>query len=281
MTPAIPVNTFVGQRGLGERIVMTKAPDGTVGKAMEILDSVAAVGRPVKFSELLAQSPHPKATLYRILQTLTHQGLLAHNEETGAYSLGLRLMTLAHSAWKQATLATVARPFLAAFAAKTSGPVHLAQLESGQVLFVDRIKMNARLEFLAEPGLIAPAFCTAVGKAILAHLSPERQERALCQQHFETRTPVTITSLQALRAELATIKAAGVAFDREEYQLHAIAIAAPIMNDSGRVIGAISITTSTDHHTLDDLRVFQPDLVATAKQIGDAASAWQFPAVNP
>ncbi len=51
--------------------------DGTVGKALDVLDMVAAVGAPVRFTDLLAQSAYPKATLYRFLQTLTHQGMLS------------------------------------------------------------------------------------------------------------------------------------------------------------------------------------------------------------
>ena len=67
-----------------------KNKDGTVGKALEILDLVAEFNRPVRFSELLAKSEHPKATLYRFLQTLTNQGMLSYDQERQAYSMGLR-----------------------------------------------------------------------------------------------------------------------------------------------------------------------------------------------
>ncbi|MEO0754386.1 MAG: helix-turn-helix domain-containing protein, partial [Pseudomonadota bacterium] len=80
---------------------MTRATsaDGTVGKALEVLDQVAAFGRPVRFSELLAASPFPKATLYRFVQTLTNQGMLAFDAERQTYGPGLRLVRLAHAAW--------------------------------------------------------------------------------------------------------------------------------------------------------------------------------------
>jgi len=259
---------------------MSKSSDGTVGKAIEILDCVAAIGHPVKFSELLAQSPHPKATLYRFLQTLTSQGMLAYDEESGTYMLGLRLVKLAHSAWKQATLATVARPFIDVLAASVGEAVHLAQMESGQVLFVDKQKMNRQFETLANPGSVAPAYCTGVGKAILAFMTPERRERALRHQAFLDYTIATHTNLEGLRAELEVIRAEGVAFDREEHQSQIISIAAPIMTVGGRVIGAISIATSTAHHSLDSIVQFKPELVDTAKRIGDEATAWQFPTVN-
>lgn len=259
---------------------MAAASDGTVGKALEILDCVAEIGRPVKFSELLAQSHYPKATLYRFLQTLTNQGVLAYDADRGTYALGLRLVKLAHGAWKQATLASVARPYVDVLAAKVGETIHLAQMESGQVLFVDKQKMSDRFETLAHTGLVAPAYCTGVGKAILAFMTPERLERALSQQHFLQYTPATHTCPESLLKALDRIRIEGVAFDREEHEVGIISIAAPIVTQGGRVIGAISIATSTTRHSIESLRAFEPELLSTAQKIGEEATAWQFPTVN-
>ncbi|MBT8415251.1 MAG: helix-turn-helix domain-containing protein, partial [Boseongicola sp.] len=68
------------------------AGDGTVGKALEVLDRVAAFGRPVRFTELLDGSPYPKATLYRFVQTLTNQGMLSYDPERQTYAMGIRLV---------------------------------------------------------------------------------------------------------------------------------------------------------------------------------------------
>ena len=259
---------------------MNAAAPGTVGKALDVLDCVAAFGRPVKFAEILAESPHPKATLYRLIQTLTAQGMLAHDSQTGYYSLGLRLVKLAHSAWKQATLVSVARPYVDVLAGRVGETIHLAQMESGQVLFVDKHKMSDRFETLAQTGMVAPAYCTGVGKAILAFMAPERLDRAMKQQLFLTYTPATHSSPESLLAELTQIRAEGVAFDREEHETGIISIAAPIVTKGGRVIGAISIATSTTRHSIDGIRQFQPELLDTARKIGDEATAWQFPTVN-
>lgn len=84
--------------------------DGTVGKALDVLDMVASHGGPVRFTDLLSQSQYPKATLYRLLQTLTNQGMLAYDDASGTYALGVRLVRLAHAAWAQSSLAPIARP---------------------------------------------------------------------------------------------------------------------------------------------------------------------------
>ncbi|MGR3838292.1 MAG: IclR family transcriptional regulator [Cognatishimia sp.] len=251
--------------------------DGTVGKALEILDLVAGLGRPVRFTELLSLSPHPKATLYRFLQTLTNQGMLSYDEDRQAYSLGLRLVRMAHAAWKSASLAPVAETILDELASTVGETIHLAQMENGQVLFVDKRRATALFETLAQTGRVAPAHCTGVGKAILAFMTPERLERALRQQAFVTYTPATHHDRDSLTAEFEEIRASGVAFDREEHEQGIISIAAPVLLQNGRVVGAVSIATSTNRRTLKDLEQFRPALVAATQKIGDAATLWQFP----
>ena len=89
-----------------------KRGDGTVGKALDVLSEVAEIGSPVRFSSLLKTSKYPKATLYRLLQTLLNQDMLSYNEEEQTYKLGLKLVRMAHSAWLQSSLAPVAVPFI-------------------------------------------------------------------------------------------------------------------------------------------------------------------------
>lgn len=254
------------------------ASDGTVGKALEILDSVAAFERPVRFSELLESGRYPKATLYRFLQTLTNQQMLSYDTRDGSYSLGGRLMKLAHSAWKNASLAPIAQPFLEDLIQQVGEAVHLAQIDNGQVLFVAKLKATDRYETLAQVGQVAPAYCTGVGKAMLAFLAPKRLELALRQQAYFKYTPATHGSAQSLLAELDEVRKSGVAYDREEHEEGIISIAAPILSTNGRVIGALSIATSTAHNTLESLERFRPALLETAEKIGAEATSWQFPA---
>lgn len=251
--------------------------DGTVGKALEVLDCVAEFGRPVRFSELLEVSPYPKATLYRFLQTLTNQNMLAYNPD-GTYWLGARLMKLAHAAWRTASLAPIARPFIEALAAEVGKSVHLAQLDNGQILFIDKLKATDQFETLARVGQVAPAYATGVGKCILAFLAPRRLELALQQQSFFRYTDNTFGSVAELIPELEEIRRDGVGFDRQEHQHGINSIAAPILDTNGRVIGALSIATSTTRHTTEGLKAFRPALLETAQKIGEEATHWHFPA---
>ncbi|MEH6646719.1 IclR family transcriptional regulator [Sulfitobacter sp.] len=251
--------------------------DGTVGKALEVLDMVAGFGKPVRFTDLLEKSPYPKATLYRFLQTLTNQQMLNYEEDTGTYSLGIRLMRLAHEAWKNASLAPIARPHVETLAAQIGETVHLAQLDNGQVLFVDKLNASDRFQTLAQVGQVAPAYCTGVGKAMLAFVAPKRLQIALQQQSYLQYTDATHGSAESLMKELEIIRAQGIAFDREEHQRGVNSIAAPILSSNGRIVGAISIASATSRFDTDALMQFREPLLDAAKKIGDDATSWQFP----
>lgn len=251
--------------------------DGTVGKALDVLDMVARHGRPVRFTELLGQGCYPKATLYRFLQTLTNQGMLAYDPEAQVYSLGVRLVRLAHAAWAQSSLAPIARPWLDRLSEELGETLHLAQLDQGQVLYVDKRNAARPVDMFSQAGKVGPAYCTGVGKAMLAYLPDDRLEQALARQSFHAFTPGTLASREALMAELKAIRQRGFAFDREEHEPGIICIAAPILSASGRAIGAMSITSTTQRNSLEDLEAFVPRLREVAAAIAADAQAWRFP----
>ncbi len=255
----------------------TSSADGTVGKALSVLDLVASFGRPVRFAELQTKSDFPKATLYRFVQTLTNQGMLAFNPETQTYGLGIRLVRLAHGAWRQSSLAPIAQAHLDALSLELSETVHLAQLDHGQVLYVDKRNAANPLPMYSEAGKVGPAYCTGVGKAMLACLDDATVQDIIAQQSFHRFTPTTLTSAEALLAELKDIRADGHSFDREEHEPGIICVAVPIITERGRLLGALSVTSATTRTTLDQLEHHAPRLKNTAKAIAAEMSAWRFP----
>ncbi|ABG32387.1 IclR family transcriptional regulator [Roseobacter denitrificans] len=255
--------------------------DGTVGKALDVLDQVAEFGQPVRFATLLAQSQFPKATLYRFLQTLTSQGMLAYDPERQTYSLGVRLVRLAHAAWAQSSLAPIARPHLDRLSAEIDQTVHLAQLDNAQVLYVDKRNAAQPVEMFSDAGKVGPAYCTGVGKAMLAFLPSADLDRVIAQQSFHRFTPNTYTCAETLCAELGRIRARGYAFDREEHEPGIICIAHPILAPGGRVLGALSITGSTRIISLDQLEALAPCLARTATAIAADVQDWRFPDAKP
>mgnify|MGYP002382150745 CR=1 FL=1 len=106
-------------------------------------------------------------------------------------------------------------------------------------------------------------------------------EDTLRRQAFHCFMPNTLTDPEALRAELARIRTEGVAFDREEHEPGIICVAAPILTRRGRVIGAVSLTSTTERRRLEELAALAPDVRAAAAAIAAEAESWQFPTALP
>ncbi|MFZ3582510.1 IclR family transcriptional regulator [Loktanella sp. DJP18] len=256
---------------------MAGGADGTVGKALDVLDRVAGFGRPVRFSEVLALSAFPKPTLYRLLQTLVSQGMLSYDDDRQTYAPGARLVRLAHAAWAQSSLAQVASVHLMSLSATTHETVHLAQLDHGQVLYLDKRNAASPVEMYSQAGKVGPAYCTGVGKAMLAFVDPDQADAIIAQQSFHRFQPGTLTTPAALRRELQATRARGYAFDREEHEPGIICIAAPVLMASGRVLGAVSVTSTTTRMDLTGLEALAPQVRDTAAAIAQDAAKWSFP----
>jgi len=248
--------------------------DGTVGKALAVLDQVAAFETPVRFSEILAQSPYPKPTLYRFVQTLTNQGMLSYDPDRQTYAPGVRLVRLAHAAWAQSTLAPVARPHLDQLSEEVGETVHLAQLDHGQVLYLEKRNALKPVQMYSQAGKVGPAYCTGVGKAMLAFTPDPQLDRLIDQQSFHAFTDKTHTTPESLMEDLDNIVARGYGFDDEEHEPGIICIAVPILTEKGRPLGGMSVTSTTAQKSLVDLEKLAPLLQQTARDIAYDAANW-------
>ena len=251
--------------------------DGTVGKALGILEKIAEHERPVRFSDLMHETDMPKATLYRLMQTLTNQGMLQYDCDNRVYALGTRLVRLAHVAWRQSSIAPLARPYLDNLSAELGETLHLAQLEGGQVLYVDKRNSGKTIDMYSQAGKVGPAYCTGVGKAILAHLDPDTLDATLDLQSFKGHTPQTITDREQLIEELNETRERGFAFDREEHEPGIICVAAPILSAGLRPLGALSATSTTERTSLNEMTSWVGQLQRTASEIAQVVETWRFP----
>lgn len=129
----------------------------------------------------------------------------------------------------------------------------------------------------SQAGRVGPAYCTGVGKAMLAFLPERKLEPALKQQSYHRFTNGTLDSEDKLREELKNIQSRGFAYDREEHEPGIVCVAAPILSQSKQVLGAISITTSTNRKSLNDLEALVPYLQKTGVDIAGEAQFWRFP----
>ena len=187
---------------------------------------------------------------------------------------------LAHAAWNQTSLAPIARPHLDALSHKIGLTVHLAQLDNGQVLYVDKRNATQPVEMFSDAGKIGPAYCTGVGKAMLAlsACTTHATQHAVAAKLSPLSPPRPMPMLRNWTPNLTNIRHRGHAYDREEHEPGIICIAVPILSSKGQMLGGLSITGSTrDTSATTNSTRWCPDLTTTAQAIAADAEAWRFP----
>jgi IclR family pca regulon transcriptional regulator len=212
-----------------------------------------------------------RSTTHRYVITLLALGYL----EQGAsrkYRLGLRVTDLGMSALNSTGLREHAQPYLEELRQRTSYTVSLAVLDGPEVLYVDQARSFRRgpgqSNVDVRTGSRLPAYCTAMGKLLLANLPESDQRELLAQIKLTKRGPNAITSKKALREELDEVLDASFAVDDEELAKDLYSIAAPVRNEARQVVAAVDISVPSSLISLGELvDALGPHLVSTADRI--------------
>ncbi|MEU6540726.1 IclR family transcriptional regulator [Streptomyces sp. NPDC047000] len=213
--------------------------DGGLERAAAILGAFDAAHRELTLAALVVRCGLPRSTTHRIADHLLRLGWL---EKPGdCYRIGNRLFEIASLAPIRLELREAVLPFLQDLhhAAKTT--VQLGVLDSTQILVVEKITGHRPMPLLSQVGGMIPAYCSALGRAILAYSSPETIETALAEP-LPARTPRTLTSRVAILRELTAVPERGWATEREEGNVGISCVAAPIFGPLGEVAAALSVT---------------------------------------
>jgi IclR family pca regulon transcriptional regulator len=188
------------------------------------------------------------------------------------YRLGLRVTDLGMSALSSTGLREHSHPSLEELRKRTTFTTSLAVLDGPEILYVDRARSMRRgqnkIALNVRVGSRLPAYCTAMGKVLLADLpEPERRD-IVAEIKLGRRGPNTITSKKALLVELDHVSDEGIAVDDEELAPGLVAIAAPVRDAGREVVAAINLAAHTSMIALEELiDALGPHLVATADQI--------------
>jgi DNA-binding IclR family transcriptional regulator len=213
-----------------------------------ILDALGKGKQSYSIQELSSGLNLPKPTIHRILSTLRHFGFVAQNEVSKEYHLGFRLVELGHIVLDQIDLRKVAEPFLTKLTNRVEETTHLVILDQGEIVYLDKVE-NASdprsLRMVSRIGMRGYAHSCAVGKVLLSSLSDSERVKILAQKGLPQLTKNTITNLSKLNKHLTGVRAQGYAVDDEENEEGVRCVAAPVRNDQGNVIAAISISGPT------------------------------------
>ncbi|HEV2196388.1 MAG TPA: IclR family transcriptional regulator, partial [Candidatus Acidoferrum sp.] len=170
---------------------------------------------------------------------LERRGYLRRDVESGRYRLGLKILSLGGDAQANLDIADVALPFMRALEEKIHMTVHLAVLDQGEAVYIEKVEAPGFFKVNTWVGRRMFLHSTSVGKCLLAWLPKQEAETIVRQQGLKKRTPKTIITMTRLLADLEHVKNEGYAVDDEENSLGARCLGAPVFDVTGNVIAAL------------------------------------------
>lgn len=231
--------------------------DPSAGGAAEKADSVAAVGkvftilaalgdrREIGISELSQQLGMSKTTVHRFLQTLKTLGYVAQEGETDRYRLTIRLFELGSKALESVDLVREADLEMRRIGQLTREAVHLGAFDEDAIIYIHKIDADYGLRMQSRIGRRNPLYSTAIGKVLLAWMSPDEARAVLAGVEFRKSTAKTLSSADAVMSILPHVRQQGYGEDNEEQEDGLMCLAVPVFDRFGRVIAGLSISFPT------------------------------------
>jgi DNA-binding IclR family transcriptional regulator len=248
----------------------------SVVKALEVLQAFDQGNPSLSIGQISSRLAMPKSSTHRLVATLERQGFLTRDLGGGKYRLGPKLLQLASAALAGLDLRQAARSHLERLSRELGDTVHLAVLDDGEVIYIDKIESPRRVQMISHVGGRAPAHCTGLGKAMLAHCSEQEIRHIAARRGLKSYTPATLTNVEELLAHLATVRWRGYAIDQGEHESMVRCVAAPIRDYQGRVVAAVSATTVIASWAPAHLEAMVARVLETTRAIS-ASMGWPGP----
>lgn len=182
----------------------------------------------------------PVSTAYRMTRQFCELGWVSATSR-GSYGPSLAIVSLFNGIRPHQVIAAISKPFVERMARRLGQTVHFGVLEDDMVTYLLKAGPSVSAHF-TRVGMQLEAYCSGIGKVLLAHLSEAELTRYLQGGAFVALTPYTITDPQQLQACLRTIAAQGYATDEREVSLDLRCLAVPVRNRSGDVVAAVSVS---------------------------------------
>jgi DNA-binding IclR family transcriptional regulator len=243
----------------------------TLARGMQVLSAFTPEHPARSLTELAEVMKLDAATVYRFVYTLEHLGYVRRDPVTRCYWLSSRVLMLSRAVDAPNELRTLARPFLEELAQTTGETVELAARDGEQIVVVDTLESRQRVAVRGWVGRHLPLYCTAQGKVLLAHLTPESLSLLLASIKLEAHGPNTLTTRAALEKELKRTAKRGYGLNDNEMNIGIQAIAAPIRGPGEEVVAALGIAMPIGRMTLSEMETALAEVVMVAAgKIGEA-----------
>ncbi len=214
----------------------------SVSHALDLLEQFHDDVDELGVTELSKRLKLHKNNVFRLLATLESRGYIDQNKITENYRLGLKTLELGQTFVKQMGLLRQSRPVLEWLVRQCNETSYIAILKDFDIIYLDAVETDLTVRVVTRVGSRLPAYCSAAGKAQLAYLSEEEQEKYFSGKELKRYTGNTITNAAELKKELKKITETGYSIDNEELDTGVRCVAAPIRDYTRRIVGAVSIS---------------------------------------
>ena len=227
---------------------MATPKNHSVMKAFALLKAFHDPEEWVTSCELSRRAKLPEASGYRLIQTLQEIGAVVRGPR-GRYRTGLLLLSLSRNVTISELLRDASQALMTEWAQRLNLTMHLGMLEHGMVTYVAKIAPPGAFPVYTKVGGQLEAYCSGLGKVLLAGLPQEQMEAVIMDGALVALTPYTITSATALRAELKRVRDQGYALDDRENHANMRCIAVPVLDRDGRAVAALSASDDAQRMT--------------------------------
>src|ERR1700680_4361808 len=251
----------------------------SLSRGVEILRVLGDAEGSLGVTEVAEHLNVDPSTAYRLLATLELGGLVAQDTDSKKYAIGYGVLEIANGLLRRMSVVTAADHYLRSIATLTSESTHVAVLDGPRAVFVARQSGPGILRVETTLGSSEPAYCTAVGKALLAEHS-EEELRHLYVEPLTRYTPHTITTIADLITELDRVRRNSYAYDDEELHPGVRCLAAPVRDHRGRIVAAFGLSMPATRLTREHLPALVSQIVGAAEAISAQLGHIAKPAVK-
>ena len=225
---------------------MSTPKNQSVQKAFLLLRSFCTAGEWMTNAELSRRTGLSEACAHRLMKTLEEIGVVVRDRR-GCYRPGMVLASLSKDVAAGDLIRATSEDILAALAARLKGVVHVGVLQNGMVSYAAKFGEPIGVAIPSRVGAQQEAYCSALGKSLLAGLSAQQFEDFLYDGDFVALTPQTITGITGLRAEIAAVRQCGYAVDNREVFQTICCVGVPIQDPGGDTIAALSFADNANN----------------------------------
>ena len=260
--PVNPDNRKVGRPATGAQVQVQ-----SLTRSLMLLEKVSENVQGMPLSELSASLDLAPSTAHRLLNALLNLGYLDFDETRNLWSVGLKAFTIGNAYLKKRDVVVQSRPFMRDLMMEVGETCNLAILEGRSVVFLSQVECQETMRMVAELGSRGPLHASGVGKAILSAMEPKEQSQIVSEISMDRLTAKTITSRKALLSELAAVRKQGYAVDDEEQKVGLRCVAAPVFDEFGDPVAALSVSGPTVRLSNDRLSEVAKLVYQTAMRV--------------